>query len=255
MIRRVENGLTPCGRYAVNGFTPCGRYAVNGFTPCGRYAVNGFTPFRRYAVNGFTLVEMMVSLLIFALLAAAGVGLLAFSVRAQGATDSKLTEIAHLNQLGSALSGDLAQVRARATRDAAGNPLPVFTGASGSSVTPMLRLVRAGWTNVDEAPRPSEQKVEYQLADGVLTRTSYPMLDGAAPGPNAAILSNVSQVSLRYRYAGAWTDHWDGTSDRPLPDAVEMTIIRTDGPAFRELFLVGTGYRTPQELGANRAAS
>ena len=217
---------------------------------CGRSAEHGFGFCGRSAEHGFTLVEMMVSLLIFALLAAAGVGLLAFSVRAQQATDGKLAEIAHLNQLGSALSADLAQVRARATRDAAGNILPVFTGANGSGATPMLRLVRAGWTNIDEAARPSEQKVEYRLADGVLQRISYPMLDGAAAGPTAAILKGVSQVNLRYRYAGAWSDHWDGTPDRPLPDALEMTITRTDGPVFRELFLVGTGYRTAKERGA-----
>ncbi|TPG43141.1 type II secretion system protein GspJ [Sphingomonas koreensis] len=219
-----------------------------------RSAENGFASRARSAENGFTLVEMMVSLLIFALLAAAGVGLLAFSVRAQAATDGKLQQLAQFNQLGSALSGDLAQVRPRSTRDASGDMLPIFTGANGSGQTPMLRFVRAGWTNIDEAPRPSEQKVEYRLDSGVLTRVAYPMLDGAAPGPSAAILTGVSQVGLRYRYSGAWNDHWDGNPDRPLPDAVEMTITRTDGPTFRELFLVGTGYRIPQELGGDSAA-
>jgi general secretion pathway protein J len=203
---------------------------------------------------GFTLVELMVSLLIFSLLAAAGVGLLAFSVRAQGATVDKLADIAQLNQLGSALSADLAQVRARPTRNEAGDTMPVFTGANGSGATPVLRLVRAGWTNIDAAPRPSEQKVEYRLDGGVLTRTAYPMLDGAAPGPSAAILKDVAAIGLSYRYAGAWNDHWDGTRDRPLPDAVEMAVTRTDGTVFRELFLVGTGYRTPAERGESSNA-
>lgn len=201
--------------------------------------------------QGFTLVEMMVSLLIFALLAAAGVGLLAFSVRAQEATDAKLAKIAQFNQLGSALSADLAQVRARPTRDVGGATMPVFTGTANSSTTPMLRLVRAGWTNVDDAPRPSEQKVEYRLDTGVLQRVAYPMIDGSQPGPAAPILTNVKQIALSYRYDGAWSDHWDGTPDRPLPDAVAMTVTRTDGIVFRELFLVGTGYRTPAERGTN----
>lgn len=203
--------------------------------------------------QGFTLVEMMISLLIFALLAAAGVGLLAFSVRAQGATDAKLAEIAQLNQLGSALAADLAQVRARPTRDEGGATLPVFTGAPDSGTTPMLRLVRAGWTNVDDAARPSEQKVEYKLDGDVLQRIAFPMLDGAAPGRAVPILTGVKQVALSYRYNGAWADHWDGTPDRPLPDAVAMTVTRADGTAFRELFLVGTGYRTPAERGGGNA--
>ena len=40
--------------------------------------------------NGFTLVEMLVSLLIFAMLAAAGVTLLSFSVRAQDVAETRL---------------------------------------------------------------------------------------------------------------------------------------------------------------------
>jgi general secretion pathway protein J len=218
-----------------------------------RSAENGFTSLRRSAENGFTLVELMVSLLIFSLLAAAGVGLLAFSVRAQAAGADKLADIAQLNQLGSALSADLAQVRARPTRNEAGDPVQLFFGASDSGTTPMLRLVRAGWTNIDAAPRPSEQKVEYRLDNGGLTRVAYPMLDGAAPGPAAAILNGVAAVKLRYRYAGAWSDQWDGVPDRPLPDAVEMTVTRTGGTAFRELFLVGTGYRTRAERGVANA--
>ena len=213
----------------------------------------GFTLSRRSAEHGFTLVELMVSLLIFSLLAAAGVGLLAFSVRAQAAGADKLADIARLNQLGSALSADLAQVRARPTRNQTGDPVPLFFGASDSGTTPMLRLVRAGWTNIDAAPRPSEQKVEYRLENGALTRVAYPMLDGAAPGPSAAILKDVASVKLRYRYAGAWSDQWNGSPDRPLPDAVEMTVTRTGGTVFRELFLVGTGYRTAAERGGGHA--
>ena len=219
-----------------------------------RAAETGFTSLRRSAEQGFTLVELMVSLLIFSLLAAAGVGLLAFSVRAQQAGAAKLADIARLNQLGSALSADFAQVRARPTRNEAGDPVPLFFGASDSGTTPMLRLVRAGWTNVDSAPRPSEQKVEYRLDKGSLVRVAYPMLDGAAPGPVAAILTDVAAIKLRYRYAGAWSDQWNGTPDRPLPDAVELTVTRTGGTAFREMFLVGTGYRTPAERGESSNA-
>lgn len=208
-----------------------------------RSAEHGFKSSWRYAEHGFTLVELMVSLLIFSLLAAAGVGLLAFSVRAQQVGTEKLADIAKLNQLGSALSADLAQVRARPTRNEAGDPVPPFFGASDSGTTPMLRLVRAGWTNVDAAPRPSEQKVEYRLDKGSLLRVSYPMLDGAVPGPSAAILNDVASIKLRYRFAGGWTDRWNPAPDRPLPDAVEMTIARADGRTFREMFLVGTAYR------------
>lgn len=210
---------------------------------------------RARAEAGFTLVEMMVSLLIFGLLAAAGVALLAFSVRAQAATDSKLADIAALNRLGSALSSDLAQAETRATRNQAGDTLPVFEGATGSGEAPMLRFVRGGWTNIDAAPRSTEQKVEYQLANGVLQRVAYPMLDGAKALEPASILKDVSQITLRYRFDGSWSDRWQSTPEQPLPQALEVRLMRKDGTQFRELFLVGTNYRTDDRLpgGANAA--
>ena len=192
--------------------------------------------------TGFTLVEVMISLMIFGLLAAAGVSLLSFSVRAQAATDKKLDDVQALNRLSSALAGDLAQATERQTRNESGDLLPAFAGEAGSGSAPMLRLVRAGWSNLDAAPRPGEQKVEYRVANGALERIAYPMLDGAQPLAPAVMLTHVRQVSLRYRINGAWSDHWEGTPIFVLPQALELRVLRDDGVEFRQLFLVGSGY-------------
>ncbi|WEK01616.1 MAG: type II secretion system minor pseudopilin GspJ [Candidatus Sphingomonas phytovorans] len=197
---------------------------------------------RRFAEHGFTLVEVMISLLIFGLLAAAGVALLSFSVRAQAATDAKLDDVQALNRLSSALAADLAQAMERQTRNEAGDLLPAFSGEPGSGSAPMLRLVRGGWSNLDAAPRPSEQKVEYRVANGALERIAYPMLDGAQPLTRAVMLTRVRQVSLRYRINGAWGDRWQGTPIYALPQAMEMRVLRDDGVEFRQVFLVGAGY-------------
>ena len=184
----------------------------------------------------------MVSLLIFGLLAAAGVALLSFSVRAQGATAAKLDDVSAMNRLASILTADLAQAAPRTTRAEGGETLPAFTGESGSGGTPLLRLVRGGWSNLDGAPRASEQKVEYALIDGALVRIAYPMLDGAAALPVTPMLSHVRQVALRYRLKGAWSDRWEGSARAPLPDALELRVLRDTGVETRQLFLVGTGY-------------
>ena len=194
---------------------------------------------------GFTLIEVMISLMIFGMLAAAGVALLSFSVRAQSTTGAKLDDVQALNRISSALSADLAQAQIRQARNEAGDLLPAFVGETGSSMTPMLRFVRGGWSNLDAAPRPGEQKVEYRLTGGVLQRIAYPMLDGAQPLPPAALLDHVRQVSLRYRLSGAWSDTWQGTPVAALPQAMEMRLIRDDGVEFRQLFLVGASYTKP----------
>lgn len=204
---------------------------------------NGFNLLRRSAVDGFTLIEMMIALLIFALLAAAGVSLLSFGVRAQALAGRKLDDVAVLLRLDGVLVADLAQAVPRYVRDESGAARPGFVGGNGST---LLRLVRGGWDNVDAAPRASVQKVDYVLSEnGTIDRIAYPMLDGASPLPAATMLTRVTAVSLRYRLAGAWADRWQTAPEAPLPDAVEMTITRTDGTVFRELFLVGTGRNMP----------
>jgi len=202
----------------------------------GHTAERGATCAVRPAERGFTLIELMVALMIFGLIAGAGVAILAFSVRAQGATAARLDDAAALARAGSLLSADLGQALNRPTRDEGGTLLPAFSGDGVS-----MRFVRGGWSNLDSAPRPSVQKVGWLADGGALRRLAYPMLDGAAARPSAPVLSGVRAVSLRYRYRGAWSDRWDGTA-APLPDAVEMVVVRRDGVALRQMFLTGTGY-------------
>lgn len=195
--------------------------------------------------GGFTLVEVLVALLIFAILASAGVALLSFSVRAQAATGAKLDDLAALNRTLSILSADLAQASARETRDEAGTPVPAFIGEASGEAQPMLRLVRGGWTNLDRQPRPGVQKVAYRLDGGVLQRLAWPQLDGAAPLPPGPLLDRVRAVRLRYRFRGAWSDRWDGGGGVALPQALELRVQRTSGAEYRQLFLVGSGYAPP----------
>ena len=74
------------------------------------------------------------------------------------------------------VQADLAQASLRQTRNDRGDPLPAFTGERGSGASPMLRLVRGGWSNLDGARRAGVQKVEYRLDGDTVTRIAYPML-------------------------------------------------------------------------------
>ena len=192
--------------------------------------------------HGFTLVEVMIALIIFAMLALAGVAILSFSVRAQSASGAKFDDLSELAQTNAIISADLAQAVDRAPRDEGGIVRPAFIGGADAAAVPMLQLVRAGWTNIDAAPRASLQKVAYRVVGGALERVAYPKIDGAAPLPAAAVLTNVTSVRLRYRFQGAWTDRWDGAGGIALPQAVELSVGHKDGTVYRQLFLVGTGY-------------
>jgi general secretion pathway protein J len=184
----------------------------------------------------------MVALLIFSILATAGVALLSFSVRAQAASGAKLDDLAALQRTLSIMSADLAQASARPVRDEGGTTLPAFVGEGSGAGQPMLRLVRGGWTNLDAQPRAGLQKVAYRLDGGTLQRVAYPRLDGAAPLAAAPLLTRVRAIGLRYRYRGAWSGRWDGAGGAPLPQLLELRLQRDNGVEYRQLFLVGTGY-------------
>lgn len=201
------------------------------------------------AAGGFTLVEMLISLLIFSLIASASVAMLSFSVRAQAAVGGKLDDLAALNRLAGALSADLAQAVNRPTRDASGRQLPALVAGLQAGDGVLVQLVRRGWTNLDDAARPSEQKLAYRFVDGRLERLAYPSLDGAQPLAPAVLLRDVGAARMRFRANGAWSDQWIELPGQALPQAAELVITRSGGTQFRLLFLVGTGYRKPPPPG------
>lgn len=190
---------------------------------------------------GFTLVELLISLLIFGMLAAAGVGLLAFSVRAQEASSERLNEVAAIRRIGAILTSDLAQATPRLVRDGNGARMPAFTGEGGGAGQVALGFVRQGWSNGGELARASLQRVEYRLMDDRLERQGWPMLDGAEPGKPAVVLRGVKSLSVRYRRKGKWRETWDAERVEAMPDAVEVVMDLDRIGRIRQLFLTGTG--------------
>lgn len=190
--------------------------------------------------SGFTLVELMVSLFIFALLAAAGVALLGFSVKAQGAAGERLDEVAALRRLSALMAGDLAQATARISRDSDGRPRAAFVGTTGGGPI-ALGFVRAGWSNPDGAARASLQRVDWRLEGDRIERRAYPMVDGATPAAWSPVMRGVSALTLRYRLGGEWREVWDPVRPSAVPRAVEATVTVDGVGPVRMLFLSGTG--------------
>jgi len=188
--------------------------------------------------NGFTLIEMMISLVIFGMITAAGVTLLTLTVRTQESADRIVENLSAVRRTGALLNADLAQTAPRIHRNGDGQPVAAFIGGNGSEAL-LMAFVRRGWED-ESAFRSSLQRVEYRLRDGRLERWRYDAVDGAGHAVAMPLLEGIRRVQLRYRDRdGSWRDRWDPTDPARLPVAVELVSDSEGQGVVRQLFLVG----------------
>ncbi|PQM26763.1 type II secretion system protein GspJ [Sphingopyxis lindanitolerans] len=183
--------------------------------------------------RGFTLVEMLVSLSIFAAIAAMGVGLLRSSVDTQDAVQARLKTMGGLNRVRAVMANDLAQAVQRSTRGVSGENVPAFLGSSTG-----FAFVHAGAGAGDGSPRPDVERVGYALTGGEWRRATQPMLDGTALSDGDRLAGEVASVAVRYRDEhGNWAESWTSDPDDRLPRAVEVRLTRAGRALLTMLFL------------------
>lgn len=191
--------------------------------------------------EGFTLVEVLISLLIFAMIAAAGSAVLSLSIDNRFTIKAASDRTADFQRMRSLLKADLGQAAARRSRGPTGRPqIQPMSGPSAPG-DPLLTLTRAGWSNPAEKARPSLQRVEYRVIDGRLERRVSTHLDGSRPGPPQVLYRGVRDASVAFVRDGGEAPAFITTPDRPLPDAVRITLTMDGYGTVSQLFLVGGG--------------
>jgi general secretion pathway protein J len=189
---------------------------------------------------GFTLVEVLVTLVVFSIMAGLAYGGLNSIARTRGALAAQQEAFRDLVRAVATLDRDLREAVARPVLGNVGQTLPSFAGSANA-----LEFTRLGFANPQAETRSNLERVQYLFDDHALKRGRYLVLDRAASSaPELAVLrGEVDDFRLRYLDLGnRWSDSWPPpqTSDATLaPRAVEWRLVTRDyGEIVRVVELV-----------------
>lgn len=179
---------------------------------------------------GFSLIEMMVATLIFGLVSAAGVTLLAgfqTGQRHMAAADRFLADVQTVRAL---MKSDLENVIARPTRGAlGGTKATVFKGGLVGEEN-FLAFVRGNYLGAKVDPAlPAIQRIEYQLKAGSLVRRSYarPDITSDTPVFEQILLGDITGLRIEFFHGNDRADTWD-SNFLSVPRLPELVIFELD---------------------------
>ena len=197
--------------------------------------------------SGFTLLELLVALSIFAVLALMAYGGLDSVLTTRRAVEQRMDRVAGLQKAYMRLRSDFQQARNRPVRDPYGEstPAPAFFLSANPA---HLEFTRGGWYNPTFQPRSNMERVGYALSDGKLMRTSWRVLDRvqASQAVETLVLDRVEDLSWRFLDSTfAWQAEWPplSLSGQPnpslMPLAVELTLQTKDWSELKFIFRLG----------------
>jgi len=173
---------------------------------------------------GFTLIEVLVAVLAFGLLASIAYSSLDQLSAAGTVTRERAEAFAELQRAVATLDSDLRQIVGRLGRDRDGRLMPAL---SGSAETLLGR--RAGRDNPAGLPRSQLQQFRWSLDPaGGLRREVWPDAVADPRLPPAGVTGFGGFEALRFRYLdaqGGWHPRWPvGGRPDAMPRAIEVRL-------------------------------
>jgi general secretion pathway protein J len=198
------------------------------------------------APRGFTLVEVLIAIAIFGILAAVSYRALTAVLETRERVEKENRKWRTIAYAITRIEEDIGAVINRQVRDANGNLRPALVGnpvpGPGDGQLVFTRSGELDENGYDTAP----QRVGYVLRDGVLMQLTWPVLD-QAPGTQPAVTPLLLGVqSIEFAYAGAngqptpfWPQSGVTGADTSLPIAIAMRITFASGEQMSRLFAIG----------------
>ena len=194
---------------------------------------------------GFTLLELLVAVALFAVVAVLAYGGLDQIARQGSQLEAESTRLADVQRAVDRLASDLRAAVARPVRDASSGRLPALVGGARE-----LDFTRGGYGNRLAEPRAELERVGYRLEDRHLRRLHHAALDRPSPLPerNDDLLADVSELQFSYRDANgrsvaSWPDSRAGQTS--LPAAVMIRLRLRDYGDIERLVELPQGAEQP----------
>jgi general secretion pathway protein J len=121
--------------------------------------------------SGFTLVEVLISLFIFALISAGTMTALTQSLRGKDRLAASMEEINQLNTARAIIRSDMIALTLRPSRDELGGINPYLLTTDGEALLSFTRRGRQNPSGLEK--RGDLERVEYYFEDGKFIRRSY----------------------------------------------------------------------------------
>ena len=192
--------------------------------------------------RAFTLIEVLVSLAIFGILAALAYGALGQTLAASELLNDRMGRLQALQRTVRLVSEDFLQLAPRPVRDELGDSLSASLDTDFQSGF-ALELTRGGWSNPVVLPRGTLQRVAYRIEEDELIRYHWRVLDRTFSNEpiSVPLLDGVESVLFRFLQAnGEWTEQWPPNNQagpgrtRQRPRAVEFILtLESEGQITR----------------------
>lgn len=186
--------------------------------------------------RGFTLVEALLALAIFGIIAVLAYRATASLAAGEAELSAEAQRWRTLETLFTRIEADFRQAIPRGVR--AGlqtEPAWLGTRSAGQSA---LVFTRAG-SEFTAEPGPAGQRVGYRMREGTLELAYWPALDhDAAMRPTVyPLVRDIAAFDLEYLARnGAWLDRWPQLGEDDLPRAVRLTLTLADGMRIERMF-------------------
>jgi general secretion pathway protein J len=184
--------------------------------------------------RGFSLLEILIAMAIFAIMASMAYAGLRGILQTRELTEKRSETIAQLQQLMYLLNEDLSQAALRPVRDELGTDELAFSGGDGIRLLTLTRNV-PDWSGL--STRSNLQRISYVNENGTLYRQAWTTLDRTQQSQSRRKkLLSVEKVDVRF-LGQEWTSHWSAEG-AVLPKAVELTVEIARLGEIRRLFLL-----------------